>query len=175
MAKQISDVPADYEDWLERLRATYDSVAFCCRYQLGDPRHAETIGVRVIAALVDRPGIFKYSGLPFSGRLARHTERGIEQARNGELQVHHRWIELVEPLREIDLEHQEIMVLGFIDHRDDDELAEFLRCSVANATRRRQRSLAAYQRIAAAALGPTTPPINIRTDVTTQQLETDTT
>lgn len=152
MGTDISDVPAAYEDWLERLRATYQSVVFCCRYQIGDERAAQAVGARVVAGLVGKPGVFKYSGLPFSGRIARHTERGIADARAGVLLFGAGWDAFVERLRQVSPAHQEFMVLGWVDGRDDEAFAELLGCDAAAAANRRSASLAFWQKISAEAL-----------------------
>lgn len=152
MGTNISDVPAAYEDWLERLRATYQSVVYCCRYQVGDERASQAVGVRVVAGLVGKPGVFKYSGLPFSGRLARYTERGIADAKAGVLPFGVGWDVFIERLRQVPPAHQEFMVLGWVDGRDDQAFAELRGCDAAAAAALRSASLAFWQKISAEAL-----------------------
>ena len=126
---------------MERLRATAQSVAFCCLYKLGDRGKADAVGARVVAGLIGRPAIFRYSGLPYSGRVARHTERGIELALSGAPVGERGWGSLELDLRNVDLEHREMMVHAWINDRHDDELAMFLGCDSVESTQRKEQSL----------------------------------
>lgn len=132
---------ADYAQWIDRLRATAQSVAFCCAYQLADRSLADAVGARVVAGLIGRPGIFKYSGLPYSGRVARHTERGIELARSGALIGGLTWDRLERRLQAVDHEHRALMIHAWVDDRPDQELATVLGCEQSEAVARKERSL----------------------------------
>jgi hypothetical protein len=154
----VEAVQSEYDQWLERVQATFESVAFCCWHRLGDRAAAAEVSTQVVARLVGNPSIFKYFGLPYSGRIARLAERGIDEARNGRLTTSAGWDSLAAQLLSVPPEHREVLVLGCIDDQDDPELAETLGCDVETATNRKAESLQYWQQLAAAVLQPSTEP-----------------
>ncbi len=121
------DLLPGYEEWLERLSATYRSVAYCCFHRLRDREAAERVSVEVVAEMLARPKVFRYFGLPFSGQIGRLAEPRIARARQettagGDPD----WQELLVRLHGVPEEHQEVFVLTYIEGYTDPELADAL-------------------------------------------------
>jgi hypothetical protein len=150
----VGPVEVEYAEWVDRLKATYESVAFCCWHRIGDRRLGDEVSAQVVAGLVEKPKIFKYFGLPFSGRIARLAERGIEKAKAGSLVAGQGWDALIVQVNDAPLEHREVLVYGFLYDADDDELAAALRCDVDAAVERREATLCFWHEVAAASLAP---------------------
>ncbi|HEU0101441.1 MAG TPA: hypothetical protein VFR07_03905 [Mycobacteriales bacterium] len=147
--------PQDYDLWLERLSATHDAVVYTCSHRLQDPRAAAGIGVQVIGGLLRRPGVFRYSGLPYSGAIARLAETRIAAARAGRLPPACSWPALLERLVQVPEPHRAVLVMTCVHGYDDDRLARRLGCSVAEAARRREETADYVTALA----GPATPPL----------------
>lgn len=152
------EVEVGYEEWLERLDALYRSVSFCCWHRIGDRLLADEIAAQVVAGLVAKPRIFKYFGLPFSGRVARLTERGIADARNGTLSRGRGWDRLVADLRSVPPEERQMLVIGWLDGRDDGEVAALLSLDVDTVRAQRAASEEFWRGLAATALPPIVDP-----------------
>ena len=152
MTEELDPVDALYQDWVVRLEALYESVSFCCWHRLRDRDVADEISAQVVAGLVGKPKVFKYFGLPFSGRVARLTERGIADAQSGELVAGHGWAPLMDGIRAAPPEQREVLAYAWLDERDDAELAIELRCDLETAARRRDESLRFWHDLAAIAL-----------------------
>lgn len=60
---------------------TYQAVINCCSYRMDCPEDAELVAETVIRGLLARPRVFRYFGLPYSGRIARLAERKIAELR----------------------------------------------------------------------------------------------
>ncbi len=148
-----TDVLIEYDQWLERIDATYRSVAFCCWHRLGDRVAADEVSAQVVAHLVAKPAVFRYFGLPFSGRIARSAERGIAQAKEGTLPTSRGWPCLIGRLQQVPLEHREILVLACIDNLDDTALAEALGCDTQAAQDRKVASMQYWDQLASGVLG----------------------
>ena len=78
------------------VRATYEAVAYTCAHRLRDAGLAEQVAVQVVAGLVARPAVFRYFGLPYSGRIASLAEDLIAAADAGTLGVGCAWADLRE-------------------------------------------------------------------------------
>jgi hypothetical protein len=100
----------EYAGWLDRVRATYEAVCYTCAHRLRDPRLAEQVSVQVIAGMVARPGVFRYFGLPYSGRIARLAEARLAEADAGRLATVCSWAELRDALGAVPPRHQEVLV-----------------------------------------------------------------
>jgi hypothetical protein len=111
----------EYAHWLERVRATYEAVAYTVGHRLGNPRLGEQVSVQVVAGMVARPGVFRYSGLPYSGRIARLAEARIAEARAGTLARVCTWTELREALAAVPPVHQHVVVTTCVHGRPADE------------------------------------------------------
>lgn len=142
-----------YEEWLERLSATYRSVAYCCSYRLRDRTLAEGVSVEVVAEMLARPKVFRYFGLPFSGQIASLAEPRIAQAwqekqrgRAGE-DTTKEWQKFFSHLLEVSREHQEVFVLAYLEGHPDTEVAATIRCSEDAARRRREEMLLFLQEL----------------------------
>jgi len=137
-----------YEEWLERLEATYRSVAFCSVHRLGDRALAEQVSAQVVEGLIAKPQVFRYWGLPYSGRIAHLAEALIAQAREGTLREGQDWPTLLTGLRGIPVNQQEVFVLACVEGHDDARLASALSCDEAEARRRREQMAAVLARSA---------------------------
>jgi hypothetical protein len=132
----------DYEEWLERVRATFEAVQYTCRHRLGDPALAEQVSVQVVAGLVARPAVFRYFGLPFSGRIARLAETRIVEADAGDLATVRGWTELRDLLAELPAEHRAAFVVTCVRGAGIESLATVLDCDETAAGARHEAMLA---------------------------------
>ena len=144
----------DYAHWLERLSATHDAVVYTCGYRVPERADAAEIGVQVIGGLLTRPGVFRYSGLPYSGAIARLAEARIAAARAGQLPRACSWPALLERLEGAPQEHRSMLVMACVHGFDDERIAGELACSPAEAARRRDETTAYFRQLAAAATPP---------------------
>jgi hypothetical protein len=132
-------VDADFAEWLERVRATYEAVRYTCTHRLADPALAGPVAVQVAAGLVARPAIFRYFGLPFSGRIAKLAEARIAEADAGDLASVCGWDELRTRLEEMPARHREALVVTCIR---GESLAAALSIDDATAEARHESMLA---------------------------------
>lgn len=150
------DLLPGYEEWLERLSATYGSVANCCRYRLQDHTAAEAISMEVIAEMLARPKVFRYFGLPFSGQLATLAEPRIVRVRQGiTVGGDVDWQELLVRLRSVSKEHQEVFVLTCIEGYTDPDVAVALGCDEDAARLRRESTMDLLRELSESVLAPT--------------------
>src|SRR6478752_1850270 len=70
MSTPASLVP-EYEAWMERVCATHDAITYTCHHRLGNRSLAAQVSAQVLAGLLAKPKVFRYFGLPYSGRIAR--------------------------------------------------------------------------------------------------------
>lgn len=130
-----------YESWLQRLSATHDALVYTCTYRLRDRAAAQQVGVQVVGGLLARPRVFRYSGLPYSGRIARLAEARIAAAREGRLPAACAWPQLRDALHGATPATQEVFVLVCVHGYDDDQVATELRCSPGEAAARRDEAM----------------------------------
>ena len=146
-----------YVEWLSRIEATYHSVAFCCLHRLNDRTLAARIGLRVVAGLLAKPTIFKFSGLPYSGRIGVLAEHWIVEARDGKIGDDGTWDDLFTSLREVSPEHQKLFVLTCMYGHDDTYVARALACDESIARERRQSAIAHFESLSDRAARATHP------------------
>jgi DNA-directed RNA polymerase specialized sigma24 family protein len=125
------DLLPGYEEWLERLTATYRSVAYYCLHRLQDRALAEGVSVEVVAEMLARPKVFRYCGLPFSGQIGRSAEpriaRLLREKQQGEAgEDAKEWQRLFSCLRSVSQEHQEVFVLAYVEGCSDAEISAAL-------------------------------------------------
>ncbi len=151
------DLLPGYEEWLERLSATYRSVAYCCFHRLRDREAAECVSVEVVAEMLARPKVFRYFGLPFSGQIGRLAEPRIARARQGTTVVggDSSWQELLIRLRSVPKEHQTVFVLTYIEGYTDPELAVALGCEEDMAKLYRENTMNLLRELSESVLAPT--------------------
>lgn len=150
------DLLPGYEEWLERLSATYRSVAYCCFHRLREREAAERVSVEVVAEMLVRPKVFRYFGLPFSGQIGRLAEPRIARARQGTtVGGDSDWQELLIRLRSVPKEHQTVFVLTYIEGYTDPELAVALSCDENTARLRRENTMNLLRELSEGVLGPT--------------------
>ncbi len=144
-----------YEEWLERLSATYGSVAHCCRYRLQDHAAAKSVSMKVVAEMLARPKVFRFFGLPFSGQLAKLAEPRIAQVQQGvAVGGNVDWEEFLVRLRGVSMEHQEVFLLTCIEGYTDPEIAVALGCDEDTAKLRRENTMGLLQELSESVLAP---------------------
>ncbi|HLL39293.1 MAG TPA: hypothetical protein VK357_06450 [Rubrobacteraceae bacterium] len=144
-----------YEEWLERLSATYGSVAHCCLYRLQDRAAAENVSMEVVAEMLARPKVFRFFGLPFSGQLAKLAEPRIAQVQQGvTVGGNMDWQEFLVRLRSVSKEHQEVFLLTCIEGYTDPEIALALGCDEDAAKLRRESTMGLLQELSESVLAP---------------------
>ncbi|PLS83887.1 MAG: hypothetical protein CYG60_20840 [Actinobacteria bacterium] len=143
-----------YEEWLERLSATYEAVTYCCFHRLKDRAPAERVSAEVVAEMLARPKVFQYFGLPFSGQIGRLTEPRISRARQGEVGSGASWQQLRAALLEVPREEQRAFVLTCIEGCSDAEIAAALGCDEETARRRRESMTELLQGLSRSVLSP---------------------
>lgn len=148
---------AEYTAWLERVRITFEAVSYTCGRRLRDPDLGRRVGVQVVAGLVSRPAVFRYFGLPYSGRIAALAEPRIADAAAGSLAPACGWDELRERLEAVPADVREVLVAVCVRGEDVATLAAGLRCDEAVAGARREAMLAVMREVAAPGLGGLDP------------------
>lgn len=138
-------VEAEFTEWVQRLRSTHRAVAFTCKHRLSEPAHAEPLAVRVVAGLLARPTVFRYFGLPYSGRIASLAEGLIADAEAGNPPAPADWSELENRVLSMPDHHQNVLVSVCLNGDDVDALASKLGCGTEEAARRRT-ALITYMR-----------------------------
>jgi len=152
------DLLPEYEEWLQRLSATYRSVAYCCFHRLRDREAAERVSVEVVAEMLARPKVFRYFGLPFSGQIGRLAEPRIDRARQGttvERSGDASWQELLIRLRGLPEEYQAVFVLTCIEGHADPEVAGALGCNEDTAKLRRENTMDLLRELSESIVAPT--------------------
>ena len=139
---------SDWDEWLERVHATFQAVRYTCTHRLTDPTLAEPVAVAVAAGLVSRPSVFRYFGLPYSGRIAKLAETLIAEADAGELAPVCGWPELSGRLERMPRRHRDVLVVTCVRGADTDALAEALGCDPASAEAGRLAMLAFMRELA---------------------------
>lgn len=135
------DREAEFLGWVERVCATFEAVQYTCAHRLADARLAEQVGVQVVAGMLARPGVFRYFGLPYSGRIARLAEARIAEADAGVLSRVCGWAELRAQLDEMPAEHREALVVTCVRGEDVEALAAEMMCDEAVAQARHESML----------------------------------
>jgi hypothetical protein len=146
----------EYEAWMERVCATHDAITYTCHHRLGNRSLAEQVSAQVLAGLLAKPKVFRYFGLPYSGRIARLAEARLAEAREGRLADVGSWPELLRALTGLPLEHREVLVLTCVRGDDDGQLASDLGCDAHTAALRRQSTMEYMRGLAACSLPPET-------------------
>jgi DNA-directed RNA polymerase specialized sigma24 family protein len=148
----------EFDEWLDRVRATFESVRFTCTHRLADPTLAEQVSVQVVAGMVGRPAVFRYFGLPYSGRIAKLAEARIAEADAGELATVCRWTVLRDRLAALPPEHREALVVTCLRGGDVEELAAVLSCDSATAEYRHEAMLTCVGELVRPGLAPAPDP-----------------
>jgi hypothetical protein len=143
----------EFDDWLERVRATHGAVLFTCTSRLrGDRAAATQVAVQVMAGLLSKPSVFRYFGLPYSGRIARLAENLLAQANSGTLAHVCAWSDLYALLERLAPPHRDVLVLTCVRGLDLSALADHLGSTEELAARRQAAMLAHMRRLAAPGL-----------------------
>jgi hypothetical protein len=153
----VSDHADEFDEWLGRIGALYEAVRFTCTHRLADPALAEQVAVQVVGGMVARPAVFRYFGLPFSGRIAKLAEGLIATADAGDLAVVCGWPELRERIGGLPDEHREPFVVTCLRGGDVEELAAALGCDAAAAEQRHEAMLTCVREL----VRPGTAPVRV--------------
>jgi hypothetical protein len=149
------DLLPGYEEWLERLSATYRSVAYCCFHRLRDRETAERVSVEVVAEMLARPKVFRYFGLPFSGQIGRLAEPRIARVRQGTTAGGDSgWQELLFSLRNVPKEHQAVFVQTCVEGYTDPEIAVALGCDETTTMLRRENTMNLLRELSESIVAP---------------------
>ncbi len=151
-------IAAEFAQWLDRVRATFEAVEYTVSHRLANPGLAAQVAVQVAAGLVSRPMVFRFQGLPYSGRLARLAETRIAEADAGTLATVCGWAELYARLGAVSAEHRDVLVRVCVRGEDLGTLAAGLDCDEAVATARRAATLSFMHDVAAPGLPPVPDP-----------------
>lgn len=149
-----AELAAEMDRWLDRIGALYEAVRFTCTHRLADPSQAEQVAVQVVAGMVARPAVFRYFGLPFSGRIATLAEGLIAVADAGELATVCEWPELRDRVAGLPPEHRAAFVVTCLRGGDVEELAAVLSCDAAAAEYRHEAMLADLGELVRPGLAP---------------------
>ena len=150
----MTTIEAEYAAWLDRVRATYEAVRYTCTHRLADPALAGPVAVQVAAGLVARPAVFRYFGLPFSGRIAKLAEAAIAEADAGRLAAVCGWDELRTRLEGMPARHRKAFVVMCVRGEDVAALAATTGTDAAAAEAAHEAMLAHMLELA----GPGLPP-----------------
>ncbi|MQA14307.1 MAG: hypothetical protein GEV09_09080 [Pseudonocardiaceae bacterium] len=131
----------EYAAWLERVAATYQAVAYTCAHRLHDRELGERVSAAVVAGLVSRPGVFRYQGLPFSGRIATLAEDLLTDVREHRLSSGTQWSQLRAALAQVPPDVQEVFVLSCVHGWDVGDIAAELGCGHDTASLRCDEAL----------------------------------
>lgn len=123
----------EYEEWLDRVRSTYEAVSFTCLHRLGDRRLADRVSAQVVAGMIAKPGVFRFFGLPYSARIGHLAEDRIAAARAGQSRPTTEWSDLLQNLRELPQQQRRVFVLSCVRGHGPQEIAEELGVSVIAA------------------------------------------
>ncbi|GLZ48879.1 hypothetical protein Acsp06_50640 [Actinomycetospora sp. NBRC 106375] len=141
-----------FAEWVRRVATTHDAVAYTCRVRLGDAAAGEAVAAHVVAGLVARPAVFRYWGLPFSGRIARLAEEAIAAVGTGTLSPPP-WPALRRELEALPADVQQVLVWICVDGWSDAELAAALGCGESEAGVHRERTVARLRALVGADVG----------------------
>lgn len=152
------EITREFDEWVDRIRATFEAVRYTCAHRLADPALAEQVSVQVVAGMVSRPAVFRYFGLPYSGRIARLAEARIAEADAGELAVVCRWGELRDRIVALPVEHREALVVTCLRGGDVEELAAVIGCDGPTAEYRHEAMLTCVGELVRPGLAPARDP-----------------
>lgn len=139
----------EYGAWLERVGATYAAVAYTCGHRLGDAELGRRVSAAVVAGLIARPGVFRYQGLPYSGRIAALAEGLLAAAREGRPPAGPEWPRIRAALHAVPGEMQEVFVLSCVHGYRPCEMATRLGCAPGEASQRYEQVLTTMRDIGA--------------------------
>jgi hypothetical protein len=111
--------------------------------------------VQVVAGLIARPQVFRYFGLPYSGRIAKLAEARLAEAAAGELAPVCGWAYLSERLDAVPREHRDALVVTCVRGEDIAALAAARGSDEADAATARAAMFAFVQELAGPGLPPT--------------------
>jgi hypothetical protein len=148
------ELASEWDAWRERVRATYEAVEYTCAHRLADATLAGPVAVQVVAGLIARPQVFRYFGLPYSGRIAKLAEARLAEAAAGELATVCGWAQLSEQLDAVPQAHREALVVTCVRGDDDAALAAVWGCDEAAAAAGHAAMLAFLRELVRPGLAP---------------------
>jgi DNA-directed RNA polymerase specialized sigma24 family protein len=102
--------------------------------------------------MISRPTVFRYFGLPYSGRIARLAEARLAEAEAGTLSQTCEWQQLEARLLAVPADHRKILLSVCVRGADISSLARELGCDEQAAHARRASMLDFMRRLAAPGL-----------------------
>jgi hypothetical protein len=133
----------------------YEAVAYTCAHRLADAALAEPVAVQVVAGLIARPQVFRYFGLPYSGRIAKLAEAHLAEAAAGELAAVCGWADLSARLDAVPREYRDALVVTCVRGDDDAALAAVRASDEGTAAATRAAMLAYVRELVRPALART--------------------
>jgi len=122
-----AEAPTDgYEEWLDRLRSTYESISFSCVHRLGDRALADRVAAQVVAGLLRKPSVFRFFGLPYSARIGHLAEDHIAAAKAGDRNQTADWARILRNLRALPQLTRTVFVLSCVHGLDAAQIATHL-------------------------------------------------
>jgi hypothetical protein len=152
--RHVDKMTPAYEEWLTRVSMTYAAVVNCCRYRLGNEIEAAEVGLAVVQGLFAKPKVFKYFGLPYSGRLARLAERKIAEIRTRPVASHAfasaapDWLSVLERLGSLSGPLQDVFTLSCVEGWEVSRVAGAMNCEAQTVTRLLDEAIAQVRRSA---------------------------
>ncbi|MBW4818787.1 hypothetical protein [Rhodococcus qingshengii] len=116
----------EYQEWLQRVCDTHSALCFTLGHRIGNPARAEVVSFQVVAAMLRRPRVFRYQGLPYSARIGTLVESvlsGHHSSRSdpetGDVAD---WRRLVEYLEHMPAQLKPVHVAAFVHSLCDEEI-----------------------------------------------------
>lgn len=112
--------------WLSRVADTHDSVRYTVEHRVKDWRRAESVSVGVVLEMLKRPKVFRYQGLPYSGRIGSVAELLLAAPPSKRELAQPDWPTLVDYLNDMTTLQRAILVAFFVDNVEPSEVAASL-------------------------------------------------
>lgn len=113
----------EFQHWLDRVRDTHDAVRFTVGHRLhGDWERAEAVSIQVVVEMLAKPRVFRYQGLPYSGRIGAVAESILAgpAERAAELPD---WPTLTSYLEQMSPQLRPVLIGAFVDGLDDEHIS----------------------------------------------------
>ncbi|MEU3476443.1 MULTISPECIES: hypothetical protein [Williamsia] len=113
-----------FQHWLDRVRDTHDAVRFTVGHRLhGDWERAEAVSIEVIVRMLTKPKVFRYQGLPYSGRIGSVAESILAAPATDTPPELPDWLTLTSYLEQMSPQLRPVLVGAFVDGLDDEHIS----------------------------------------------------
>lgn len=112
----------EYDAWVQRVRDTHDAVRFTVAHRIKNWDRAENVAVHVVVAMLARPKVFRYQGLPYAGRIGSTAESILARPADQPLDAEN-FTTLVQYLESMPATLRPILVAAFVHGLTDGEIA----------------------------------------------------